>query len=79
MAQAADRSTRRCYEGELSACRGEGSEVGPLLAVRALWLRCAATTMLSPALAMPNCGAQGRPGGPRFLVIPRLNTVYFAK
>ena len=33
-------------EKELSACRGEGSAVGPLLAARALPLRCAASTML---------------------------------
>jgi hypothetical protein len=31
---------------KLSACRGEGSLVGPLLAARALPLRCAASTML---------------------------------
>jgi hypothetical protein len=29
-----------------NACRGEGSVVGPLLAARALPLRCAASTML---------------------------------
>jgi hypothetical protein len=46
---------------KLSACRGEGSVVGPLLAARALPLRCAASTVLSSALAMPNCGAQGAP------------------
>jgi hypothetical protein len=34
----------------LSACRGLGSMVGPLLAARALPLRCAASTALSPAL-----------------------------
>jgi hypothetical protein len=31
-------------KGELSACRGEGSAAGPLLAARALPLRCAAST-----------------------------------
>jgi hypothetical protein len=43
--------------GNTSACRGEGSAVGPLLAV--LRCRCAAllVLVLSPALAMPNCGA----------------------
>jgi hypothetical protein len=40
---------------KLSACRGEGSAVGPLLAARALPLRCAAGAVLSSALAMPNC------------------------
>jgi hypothetical protein len=34
----------------LSACRGLGSVVGPLLAARALPLRCAASTMLSSTL-----------------------------
>jgi hypothetical protein len=34
----------------LSACRGEGSAVGPLLAARVLPLRCAASTMLSSTL-----------------------------
>jgi hypothetical protein len=34
---------------------------GPLLAARALPLRCAASAMLSSALAVPNCGAQGAP------------------
>jgi hypothetical protein len=33
-----------------SACRGLGRVVGPLLAARALPLRCAASTMLSSAL-----------------------------
>ena len=42
-----DRETEMRY---LSACRGLGSAVGPLLAARALPLRCAASTMLSPAL-----------------------------
>jgi hypothetical protein len=37
-------------EKKLSACRGEGSVVGPLLAAHALLLRCAASAMLSPAL-----------------------------
>jgi hypothetical protein len=32
------------------ACRGLGRVVGPLLAARALPLRCAASTMLSSAL-----------------------------
>jgi hypothetical protein len=32
---------------KLSACRGEGSVVGPLLAARALSLRCAASTVLT--------------------------------
>jgi hypothetical protein len=32
---------------KLSACRGEGSAVGPLLAARALPLRCAASTVLT--------------------------------
>jgi hypothetical protein len=46
---------------KLSACRGEGSAVGPLLAV--LRCRCAAllVLVLMSALAMPNCGAQGAP------------------
>jgi hypothetical protein len=34
-------------EKELSACRGEGSAVGPLLAARALSLRCTASAMLT--------------------------------
>jgi hypothetical protein len=34
----------------LIACRGLGGVVGPLLAARALPLRCAASTMLSSAL-----------------------------
>jgi hypothetical protein len=34
----------------LIACRGLGRVVGPLLAARALPLRCAASTMLSSAL-----------------------------
>jgi hypothetical protein len=34
----------------LIACRGSGRVVGPLLAARALPLRCAASTMLSSAL-----------------------------
>jgi hypothetical protein len=44
-----------------SACRGEGSVVGPLLAV--LRCRCAAllVLVLVSTLAMPNCGAQGAP------------------
>jgi hypothetical protein len=37
-------------EEEVVACRGEGSAVGPLLAARALPLRCAASTVLSSAL-----------------------------
>jgi hypothetical protein len=32
---------------ELSACRGEGSAAEPLLAARALPLRCAASTVLT--------------------------------
>jgi hypothetical protein len=32
-------------EKKLSACRGEDSVVGPLLAARALSLRCTASTM----------------------------------
>jgi hypothetical protein len=46
---------------KLSACRGEGSAVGPLLAV--LRCRCAAllVLVLMSTLAMPNCGAQGAP------------------
>jgi hypothetical protein len=46
---------------KLSACRGEVSEAGPLLAV--LRCRCAAllALVLVSALAMPNCGAQGAP------------------
>jgi hypothetical protein len=32
---------------KLSACRGEGSAAGPLLAAHALSLRCAASTMLT--------------------------------
>jgi hypothetical protein len=41
----------------LSACRGEGSAVGPLLAARVLPLRCAASTMLSSALLAKFCTA----------------------
>jgi hypothetical protein len=37
-------------EKNLSACRGLGRVAGPLLAARALPLRCAASTMLSSAL-----------------------------
>ena len=46
---------------KLSACRGEGSVVGPLLAV--LRCRCAAllVLVLMSTLAMPSCGAQGAP------------------
>jgi hypothetical protein len=44
---------------KLSACRGEGSVVGPLLAARALLLRCAAGAVLSSTLA--NCGARAAP------------------
>jgi hypothetical protein len=40
---------------KLSTCRGEGSVVGPLLAARALLLRCAASTVLNSTPAMPNC------------------------
>jgi hypothetical protein len=44
----------------LSAGRGEGGVVGPLLAARALPLRCAASTMptiCTDYQGMPNCGA----------------------
>jgi hypothetical protein len=34
-------------KGKLAVCRGEGSVVGPLLAARALPLRCAASTVLT--------------------------------
>jgi hypothetical protein len=37
-------------EKNLIACRGLGRVVGPLLAARALPLRCAASTMLSSTL-----------------------------
>jgi hypothetical protein len=47
-------STQKKGEKRLPACRGEGSVVGLLLAARALLLRCAASTMLSSTLAMPN-------------------------
>jgi hypothetical protein len=43
-----------------SACRGLGSAVGPLLASRALPLRCAASTMLSSALLAPDWDAGRR-------------------
>jgi hypothetical protein len=43
----------------ISACRGEGSAVGPLLVARALLLCFAASAMLSSTLA--NCGARGAP------------------
>jgi hypothetical protein len=48
-------------ENKSSACRGEGSAAGPLLAV--LRCRCAAllVLVLMYALAMPNYGAQGAP------------------
>jgi hypothetical protein len=42
-----DYLARRRRKKKLSACRGEGSVVGPLLAARALPLRCAASTMLT--------------------------------
>jgi hypothetical protein len=48
----------------LAACRGEGSVAGPLLAARALPLRCAGSAVLSSTLAMLNCGAQGAPVWP---------------
>jgi hypothetical protein len=35
---------------KINHCRGLGRVVGPLLAARALPLRCAASTMLSPTL-----------------------------
>jgi hypothetical protein len=45
---------------KLSARRGEGSVVGPLLAARALPLRCAASTRLDCGSRMaPNLGRSG--------------------
>jgi hypothetical protein len=41
---------RRRRKKNLIACRGLGRAVGPLLAARALPLRCAASTMLSSTL-----------------------------
>jgi hypothetical protein len=42
--ESAARPIRAEEEEEESACHGEGSVVGPLLAARALPLRCAAST-----------------------------------
>ena len=56
-------ASARCAVGmekkRLNTCRGEGSVVGPLLAV--LRCRCAAllVLVLMSTLVMPNCGAQG--------------------
>jgi hypothetical protein len=41
---------RKKKKKKLIACRGLGKVVGPLLAARALPLRCAASTMLSSTL-----------------------------
>jgi hypothetical protein len=68
---------RRRRRRSANACRGGGSAVGPLLAARALPLRCAASTMLSSALlalyltrtlAVVNCGS----GSGRVCQYPRL-------
>jgi hypothetical protein len=42
-------------EKKLPACRGEGSAAGPLLAARALSLRCAASTVLTWVCALLSC------------------------
>jgi hypothetical protein len=47
-------------KGKSSACRGEGSAVGPLLAARALPLRCAASAVLSSAVLHRLCLIAGR-------------------
>jgi hypothetical protein len=44
------RKKKKKKKKNLIACRGLGRVVGPLLAARALPLRCAASTMLSSAL-----------------------------